>query len=65
MFATYIMMGADTHKVTKPPGLALESGCVKCALEMDVRLISGIDTAMPDVKNDWSNHAAWNQNDRL
>lgn len=30
-----------------------------------MRLISGIDTAMPDVKSSWSNHAEWNQNDRL
>jgi hypothetical protein len=27
--------------------------------------MSGIDTAMPDVKGSWSYHAAWNQNDRL
>ncbi|MGH9630987.1 MAG: beta-galactosidase, partial [Bryobacteraceae bacterium] len=26
--------------------------------------MSGIDTAMPDIKNSWSYHAAWNQNDR-
>ncbi|HYP13247.1 MAG TPA: beta-galactosidase [Bryobacteraceae bacterium] len=30
--------------------------------DTDVRLISGIDTAMPDVQNTWSNHAQWNQN---
>jgi hypothetical protein len=30
-----------------------------------VRLITGIDTAMPDVKRKWNYHAAWNQNDRL
>jgi hypothetical protein len=27
--------------------------------------MSGIDTAMPDVKQAWSYHAQWNQNDRL
>lgn len=30
-----------------------------------MRLITGIDTAMPDVKRRWNYHAAWNQNDRL
>jgi hypothetical protein len=30
-----------------------------------MRLIGGIDTAMPDIRNRWSYHAAWNQNDRL
>ena len=30
-----------------------------------MRLITGIDTAMPDVKRKWNYHAAWNQNDRL
>jgi len=25
--------------------------------------MSGIDTAMPDVRSKWSNHAAWNQNE--
>jgi hypothetical protein len=30
-----------------------------------VRLMSGIDTAMPDVKKKWNYHAQWNQNDRL
>jgi hypothetical protein len=30
-----------------------------------VRLMTGIDTAMPDVNKTWSYHAAWNQNDRL
>jgi hypothetical protein len=30
-----------------------------------VRLIAGIDTAMPDIKTTWSYHAAWNQNDKL
>lgn len=30
-----------------------------------MRLMTGIDTAMPDVKNSWSYHAEWNQNDRL
>ncbi|HET8549605.1 MAG TPA: beta-galactosidase [Bryobacteraceae bacterium] len=34
-------------------------------VETEVRLIAGIDTAMPDIKNSWSYHAAWNQNDRL
>lgn len=33
--------------------------------ETEVRLIAGIDTAMPDIKTSWSYHAAWNQNDRL
>jgi len=28
-------------------------------------LITGIDTAMPDVKRKWNYHAVWNQNDRL
>jgi hypothetical protein len=28
-----------------------------------MRLMSGIDTAMPDIKNRWSYHAAWNGND--
>jgi hypothetical protein len=27
--------------------------------------MTGIDTAMPDIKNGWSYHAEWNQNDRL
>jgi hypothetical protein len=27
--------------------------------------MSGIDTAMPDVKKKWNYHAAWNHNDRL
>lgn len=27
-----------------------------------MRLMSGIDTAMPDVRSKWSYHAAWNQN---
>ena len=38
-----------------------------CALRKGeiVRLITGIDTAMPDVKRKWNYHAAWNQNDRL
>jgi hypothetical protein len=30
-----------------------------------VRLISGIDTAMPDVRTKWNYHARWNQSDRL
>jgi hypothetical protein len=30
-----------------------------------MRLITGIDTAMPDVKRRWNYHAAWNQNDTL
>lgn len=30
-----------------------------------MRLMTGIDTAMPDVKRSWSYHAAWNGNDRL
>ena len=30
-----------------------------------MRLITGIDTAMPDVKRKWNYHANWNQNDRL
>jgi hypothetical protein len=30
-----------------------------------VRLITGIDTAMPDVRRKWNYHASWNQNDRL
>ena len=30
-----------------------------------MRLMSGIDTAMPDVKKKWNYHAAWNQNDVL
>jgi hypothetical protein len=27
--------------------------------------MTGIDTAMPDIKTGWSNHAEWNQNNRL
>lgn len=30
-----------------------------------MRLITGIDTAMPDVKRKWNYHAAWNQNHSL
>ena len=30
-----------------------------------MRLITGIDTAMPDVKRRWNYHAAWNQSHRL
>jgi hypothetical protein len=30
-----------------------------------MRLMSGIDTAMPDVKKKWNYHAAWNHNDVL
>lgn len=30
-----------------------------------MRLISGIDTAMPDVKTKWNFHARWNQSDRF
>jgi Beta-galactosidase len=30
-----------------------------------VRLMSGIDTAMPDINDAWSYHAEWNQNHRL
>jgi hypothetical protein len=30
-----------------------------------MRLMSGIDTAMPDVRTKWNYHAAWNHNDRL
>ena len=30
-----------------------------------MRLISGIDTAMPDVRNAWHSHATWNQSDRF
>ena len=30
-----------------------------------MRLISGIDTAMPDVKSRWNYHARWNQNERF
>ncbi|HYP04683.1 MAG TPA: beta-galactosidase, partial [Bryobacteraceae bacterium] len=29
-----------------------------------MRLITGIDTAMPDVRRRWNYHAAWNQSDR-
>jgi hypothetical protein len=34
-------------------------------VETEVRLIAGIDTAMPDIRKSWSYHAAWNQNDCL
>lgn len=30
-----------------------------------MRLISGIDTAMPDVRKQWNYHAEWNQNTRF
>ncbi|HYO83497.1 MAG TPA: beta-galactosidase [Bryobacteraceae bacterium] len=30
-----------------------------------MRLISGIDTAMPDVRSKWNYHARWNQNERF
>ena len=30
-----------------------------------MRLISGIDTAMPDVRTKWNFHARWNQSDRF
>ena len=30
-----------------------------------MRLISGIDTAMPDVRTKWNYHARWNQNERF
>ena len=37
----------------------------RCVRRQTVRLITGIDTAMPDVKRKWNYHAAWNQNDRM
>ncbi|MBI3281898.1 MAG: beta-galactosidase [Acidobacteria bacterium] len=30
-----------------------------------MRLITGIDTAMPDIRNSWSDHAEWNQHNRF